>query len=479
MYTAKGAVRNIAAMFIGTGFNNILNFLLLAYIARYLGPVGFGEYSFIITYFFFFGALTAFGIIKVVVRDLSKDSTQKDEIIGKTLSTKILISIFALIISILVIKLMNYSDHTRILVYIASITILLKGIADTYSLIFVTYLKMIYIQISNLVSSLAYILLVVFIITSKGDILYIVIGLVIRDIINTSLIFYFSKKFIRPRFVFDVSYAKKLVLTSVPVGLALLFRTVYYRIDVIMISIMKSNRDVGYYSAAYNLLKGLEMIPTAFMLTLYPIMSYYFDTANEKLSELYEKSFKLFFIISLPIAIGTTVFSNEIIRLIYGDKFLPSALSLSVLIWAMVFSFSNNIFSNLLISMNKEKFTMYVSGLLGLVNIILNLAVIPTYSFVGASATTTFTEALGAVIFYAYIYKNLIKKSLLLIISKIVLVNSAFLLFLLAAKQMFIFTKIALIMVIFISVIVYGVLILKSGCITRDEIVLLRSMTRK
>ena len=472
MDIAGRVIRNTGVILTGNLAGKALNFIVLIYLARYLGANDFGKYSFVIAYFFFFSVLALLGINKIVVREISKDKTIQERIIGNALSLRLLLSIAAIILSLIIINLLNYPFDTKILVYITSLTLLLLSIRATYASIFEACLRMEYSALTNFIEAIVSLILILSIIFLKGDLIHVMAALVIASLSNLLVTFFFSQRFVKPKFEFNLGYVKKIFGASIPVGLTTVFRSIYYRIDVLMLSLMKTYVAVGYYSAAYALIAALDIIPRAITISIFPLLSRYSVSSRDSLEISYEKSFRLMLMIALPIAVMIALFSEDIIFLIYGSEFLPSSLALSVLIWSVIFLFMNALFANLIISMGKERMTAYTTGIMALVNIVLNFLLIPQYSYIGASIATVFTEALGAAIFFYYIYANLIKKLFATIILKLTSLN------ILLCLILIIFDFIPFILLIILSLIFYIILLVKFNCITKEEISLLKSVIK-
>lgn len=176
--------------------------------------------------------------------------------------------------------------------------------------------------------------------------------------------------------------------------------------------------------------------------------------------------------ISLPIAIITTLYSIEIIYFIYGKAFLESAYALSILVWSILFLFMNIVFGNVIISMNQQKITAYTAGIMAIVNIILNYILIPQYSYVGASLATVFTEALGAVIYFFYIYTTLVKNLFRSTILKLISINLLLYIFL------SLFSSLPLYFLIFLSAIFYFFLIIITNILTKEELEIIKSVIK-
>lgn len=469
--TSRRIVKNTGVMLLGDGINNLLYFFIVIYLVRYLGESGFGKYSFVLVYISFFNFLTYIGINKIIVREISKNNAINEKIIGNALTIRLFLSILSIILSFIIINLLNYPYDTKILVYIASISLFSSSLSATYSSIFQTYLKMEYSMVANLVERIISAILILLIIVLKGSIVYIIIAIVISNFFNLFVTCLFSRKFVKPVFEFEFYYAKQILTSSIPIGITAAFRVIYYRIDVIMISLMKTESDIGYYASAYTLISPLNLIPSALMFSVFPLMSRS-SKKKERYIEIYEKSFRVMLIIALPIAVITTFFSDHIIYLIYGNNFLPSAPALSILVWSVVFMFMNIIFGNVIVSMNKQIITAYTSCIMAIVNIILNYFVIPQYNFIGASITTVITEALGTTMLFWYIYTKLIKKTFITTILKLVLLNITLYIFLT------IFNYIPIYLLVILSMIFYIFLLIVSKCITKEEIKLLKSSIR-
>ena len=179
-----------------------------------------------------------------------------------------------------------------------------------------------------------------------------------------------------------------------PFGISSIFISVYYYIDVFMISliILNPNEVMGWYNAAYRTVLVLGFIPTTFLNSIYPIMSKSFVINGKYLNFMFEKSFKYLMIIAIPIGIGTTVLANRIILLVYGPDFALSAIALQILVWSEVLIFLNVAFGTLLNSINRQMIVTKQTMLAAALNIVLNLILIPRYSYIGASIATVSTE---------------------------------------------------------------------------------------
>ncbi len=474
MNAIKNIAKNSGTIILGNLINYGLDFLVLIYLSRYLGRDGYGIYSFVLTYIFFFGILANLGIQKILIRELSLEKMESGKIVGNALIIKFILSISSILISFLIINLLGYPVETRNLVYIASLSLLFLALEDSFSAFFLANLKAKYSVLSSISGKLVSTVLILAIIHTKMDLSYIIAAIVISSIINLLVSFLFSRGSIMVKLEWDGQIVKRLFKSSIPLAITQVLAIIYYRIDVIMLSAMKSFSDVGLYAAAYKLTEALNIIPLALGQSIFPLMSKYHLTSRKSLEELYERSLIIVLTIGLPIAVGTTILSDKIISLIYGDAFIASANALSILIWAEVMIFLRPSLNNIIVAMNKEKIIPYIAGSMALLNVILNFIVIPKYSYIGASATTLVTQFLEIACFYYYINKNLIKISITKQIMKLILINALLFVFILTLNNF-----ISLLPIVFLSILLYAFLVYYSKILTTNELELFRSILKR
>jgi O-antigen/teichoic acid export membrane protein len=110
------------------------------------------------------------------------------------------------------------------------------------------------------------------------------------------------------------------------------------------------------------------------------------------------------FILCLPIGIGTTLIADKIILFVFGVAFVKSIIALQILIWTIVLTFAGAAFAKLLESTNRQRIITKISLICVVVNVLLNLLLIPKFSYVGSSFATVVTEFLlvGSIVVLTY-----------------------------------------------------------------------------
>jgi len=123
-----------------------------------------------------------------------------------------------------------------------------------------------------------------------------------------------------------------------------------------------------------------------------PLMSEYAFSAREKFKQITQKTLDILLIFIIPMIIGVIFVSKEAVVLVAGQDFILSAGVLNILIIAAGIIFLGVLFSNMIISLKKQKSLTYIYGLGVIINLIANFILIPKYSYYGAAWTTLLTE---------------------------------------------------------------------------------------
>ena len=139
------------------------------------------------------------------------------------------------------------------------------------------------------------------------------------------------------------------------------------------------------------------------MISMFPVMSKHFKSAKNLLKLEYERMFKYLFIIALMILVFGFIFADKIILIIYGSAFIPSISALQILICVIPIIFITYLSGNLLGSINKQRFVAIVTAASAVLNVILNLFLIPKFSYFGASVATVLTELCVLILMFRYI----------------------------------------------------------------------------
>lgn len=393
MSLIKRVGKNLSAKALASIISRAFSFIFTIYIARVLGDIDFGKYSFAFAFVGLFAILADLGLNTLIVREIAKEKDMADDYIGACILIKLPLSIFVFGIICLIINLMHYPKDTTCVVYIASIFVIANSFIEFFIAVFAGFERMKYEAILTSVNKSLLLIIGLFLLHAGFGLYGAATAMAISSLIGSLLGLYLMiKKFIIPRFKVEIKFLASLIKKATPLILTTVFFAIYFRIDIVMLSIMRSDAEVGWYSAAYRLIEALMFIPAIYTASIYPVFSDLYKKSSPLLKSAYEKSFKILFTLGLPLTVGGVILSNKIILLLFGEQFYNSISVFQILILAEVFLFVNFPLNFLLISINKEWIVVLNSSLCMVLNIILNLLLIPKVGYIGAGIATVVTE---------------------------------------------------------------------------------------
>lgn len=446
-----------------------LGFFFVMYTARYLGAEGFGVLSFALAFTGMFGVLMDVGLSTLTIRNVARDNSLVCKYLGNIAMMKIVMAIVVFGLIVMTINFLGYPEQTIKVVYIIAFSIIFNTFIVLFNSIFQAYEKMEYVSIGRILNSV--LMLVGILIAIKQS--FGIIEVASIYFIVTAIVLLYSFvicvwKFVLPKMEMDWEFWQYMIKEALPFGLTGIFTTIYFWIDSVMLSLMQSDEAVGWYNAAYRLVMMLLFIPLLFNTTLFPSMSRFHISSTKSLKFICKKYFKFLILISIPIGVATTLLADKIILLIFGAGYIQSIGVLQLLIWVLVFIFANAPITLLFTSTNMQNIITKITGISMVVNIILNLLLIPKFSYLGASAATLITEFMVMTLAFVYAYKsgyNIHKMQLVSIAYKVIIASLIMGLFIQSFKSLNLFF-----ICTFIAIPVYIVSLYFIGGIDKDDI---------
>ena len=228
--------------------------------------------------------------------------------------------------------------------------------------------------------------------------------------------YYVSNKVCGIKWNLSYKSVQGLFRSAIPLGIISILAILYFRTNIAILSFIKGDEVVGYYTAAFQIVGGFMVICTTFASVLLPRMSKLLVDDREKLLYLYKKIFKFLFFVGSGIAVGVIMISKSLIVLLYTSKYSISADILVVLIWVTMLMFTNTFQGSLLVARNANRALLTITAIAAGLNLALCFLLIPSYGFYGAAFAVLAGEFLSWILSYVYNVRFLPVKDLLRII---------------------------------------------------------------
>lgn len=474
MSTVRKIAKNTTVLFISQIITYVLGFFITMYTARYLGAGEFGILSLALSLTAIFGICADLGLGTYIVREIAKDKSLKEKYVSNTALMKVFLSILTFSLIFIVVNLIGYNDIIKIVAYIITLSAVINAFGTVFSSVFQANEKMEYISIGAILNSSLMFSGTIIGIYYGYDIFYFAMIYVIANSVNLIyILLMYIKTFSFPKIGIDFSLWKPTIKDAWPFGITNLSTTLYTYIDTILLSIFVSTEVVGWYSAAYRLMLIMLFVPNALNTAIFPVMSRFYVSSKDSLRLMYEKYFKYMLIIGIPIGFGTTILAEKIILLIFGSGYSQSIIALQILIWTMTFTFAGAAFVQLLQSINRQLLITKISIVSVIFNIVINLVLIPKFSYIGASIATVLTEILLVVYIFFISYKFDYG-----IPYKIIIKDLAKVLFAAVIMSMFLwyFNYLNLILLIIIGSLIYFIILYLIKSVDETDILIIKEI---
>ena len=393
--------------------NKIIDFAFAMLMLRILAPEMAGRYYFAVAFIGYFDIMVRFGLGTLLTREVSKDQGQGNKYLSSVTILRGLLwltsaPLMAIVILVYALAGQMTPDIVAAIAFFA-VGMVFSNLADAFSAVFYAYEKMEYPAAISTLTTLTRVSLGALVLLMGLGFVGLAAVSVVANLVSALILgILLVRHCFRPHPEWDPQQGKWMMHTSFPLMINLLLATVFFRIDVLLLKPMQGDAVVGYYSAAYKYIDGLNIIPAYFTAAIFPLMSRYADSARDSLMRAYTLSLRLLLMIALPIAFGTPFIAGGLIMVLGGAEYMPdSMIALQILIWFLPFSFVNSVTQYVLIAIDQQRF-LTRAFLIGVsFNIVANLLVIPVYSYKGAAVVTILSEFALLVPFYYAIRKHL------------------------------------------------------------------------
>lgn len=392
MVIARKITYNVVVASISKILSTILALVSIGLITRYLGKEGFGNYATVLAFLSFFSAIADLGLYSTSTREISRPNAPESKIIGSIFPLRVAASLAVLLIAPIIALSFPYPLQVKQAIIIVAISFLFSSSYQILNGVFQKNLAMDKVAISEFLGKVLQLLFVFLAVRLDLGFLWIISALLFNMVFSFILIYFLSKKYISFRIRLDFSYWKTFLKQSYPLGIAAIIGFIYFKIDTIFLSVMKTSAEVGIYNAAYKVIENIVFFPTMIIGLIFPIMSRSIFSDKTRFRDISNKIFKVFWILVVPLIIGTVFLSDGIIRLIGGAGFFESGLVLRILVFALAAIFFGNFSNAILIAGNKQKKLMLIMFLAAVFNVISNLIFIPKFSYLAAAVTSAITE---------------------------------------------------------------------------------------
>jgi O-antigen/teichoic acid export membrane protein len=392
---------NASALAAGRALIALTGVVSVGIATRYLGLAGYGALTTATAFVTALAPLSDVGLSTIAAREIAKRPDEAARLIRSVLTLAIGLSLVGLVVGLGVAHLL-YSGEAREDVRGAIVLMMVVGLPVAGPVVAATSMV--------LAQQRAWILVVA---SVSGSV--VTVGLlalaaaldwgfygVVAAYAGTGLgyagaLLALTAKRLRFRPSLDVALGRQLFLWALPYGLAAVIISFYWRLDVILLSLLGTNAQVGLYGLAFKLVDAVITLPWFVTITLMPELARIAED-RARLHQLVQRALGAMQFFVLPLVVCGFAFADEIIEIVGGQDFEDAAALLRVLLFGVAAVFMSAVIVQALIAINRQASMLIVSTVVLAVNAGLCFALIPPLGATGAAIAFVASEATALVV---------------------------------------------------------------------------------
>lgn len=405
---------NLRNIFANTGwlvfehvFRMGVGLLVSILVARYLGPEKYGILRYAVSVIAFMSTFIYLGLGGLVVRGIVRKPEDKNDILGTTFSLKF-VGAFLAFLAVLGVALSvhGYGESEFWVLLIIGLSLF----ASPFETIDYWFQSQVQSKYTVYAKSSAFILgeaLKVSFVFLGASVIAFAAANSLQVILASILLvlIYHYKGFSVFQWKAKISKAKELLSESWILILAGFLAMINLKVDQIMLRWMVDAKEVGLYSVAVNFSEVWYFIPTAITMSVYPRMIELKKLQTSAYNKRLQQVFDVLFVISFIVAVAMTFVAGPLIPFLYGEAYTETSSILVIHVWAGIFMFMRAMFSKWVFIEDALYFSLISHGVGALVNVLINLVLIPRFGGQGAAIATLFSYAASSY-FFLFLYSK-------------------------------------------------------------------------
>jgi O-antigen/teichoic acid export membrane protein len=393
MSTGHRIIKNSIVLTVSQILSKIINIGLIVILTRLLGKEGFGLYSFSFAYVSLFGYLTHLGLVSLLAREIAKYKDQAGPFLSNTFPFVLISSVITLLLLNVIAFALDWNITERTLIFFFGFYLVFDAIGRYFLAVTRAFEKMEYVAIVNFVERLFLLFVATLCWILNFTLIHLIVLFMLVQLFKAILSYFIiSKFFTRFRLKWLSDHTWKLLKEAYPFALTGIFLTVSLRIDLLFLKYFHSTDVVGVYSAARRLIESLNFIPENIYFAVYPALSVLYVSQKDKFDLTFKRTLIILSVTAVPLSVCLYILAPRIINLLFSSEFSGAAVALRWLSIALFIIFVRYAFAVTLNSIGKQFIFSVIIGISMLINIAMNIILVPQFEIIGASIAVICSE---------------------------------------------------------------------------------------
>lgn len=378
-------------------FGRVFRAIIIIYAARILGTEGWGIFSYALSIAGILSLFMDFGVNAIILKEFSR---QNEEIKKKYLGTALILKLILIVFGIFIINfigpyIIKIESAKTLLPFIALI-LAFDMIREFTFAISRSEQKMELESFLYILTNIAILIFSFIFLKINPNVKSFTLGYVFGTMLGSlTSIWIFRNYLIGIIKYFSKNLIKKIIFSAWPFALSGLFAIFLTNTDLFLIGWFLDAKQVGIYAASLRIIQLLYVLPSIITISLLPVFSKLANKDNQKFKILLENGLKILSLIALPLTIGGIVLAKPIIFFIFGKEYISGYSSFAILALTISIDFYAAILMNAIFAYDKQKYLSIYTAIGAILNVILDLILIPKYGIIGSAWATFFAQLIS------------------------------------------------------------------------------------
>jgi O-antigen/teichoic acid export membrane protein len=375
--------------YVGAGIGFVTNVIII----HSLSESDFGRYSYIFSLLAIVGLVSELRLSRAVLSSVMDAREQAGKIIGSYALLRLLISVVTYVVFLAIVVVSGNSNIVIAASALIGTSLIIAAWLRALALLCEARLWFRTLAVSMLAGFIAQGIATVIIAIVHGTVVTFMLAAIANFVVQLLYVMWALRGQGHLRLRWHRNEWWPWLKEAAPLSLGNALDTIYFRIDIVMLPIIASFSAAGFYGVGYkfsDLLGGA--IPIAVLTPMLTLMVETWPHEIERFQRTFRHAVLLLSITGVAAGVGFAILARPVIVSIYGARYEQSSTAAVWLVVGQVLHFYTALCFTTLMAV-KRNFLYPVAMLIGVViNVLLNLVLIPRYSYTGSGVATVLTE---------------------------------------------------------------------------------------
>ena len=391
--TSQTIVKNTFWLSFGEITGRLLRVIIIVFAARILGAAGWGTFSYMTSLAAILTVFSDVGVSGVLIREAAKSEEAKRTYFATSSVIKLVLITVSLVFILFGTDYITGIPLSRNIIYATGVLFVFDSLRRFGTSLFRAAERMEFEALTNIVTQAIIVgvgFLALFMMPSPESL---AVAYAVGAGVGLLITIYFLRDYVSKVFSqFNKALIKPIVSAAWPMTLASIFGVLLVNIDTVMIGWFYDATQVGFYSAAQKPIAFLYLMPAFIVGGLFPALARLTQKSMTEFTRVLERGIATTTLVAYPIALGIVLTANQIISIFYGNEYLPAVYSMQILALSVLVTFPVTVIIHGIFAQNRQKEMVPIWVIGALVNVGLNLYLIPTLGIAGAAWASLVTQ---------------------------------------------------------------------------------------